>query len=102
MRMIITTAPPDKASEIVERMVSNRWVACGNILPAVQSIYRWKGEICREAESFILMETQAEKSTQAMKFLQSIHPYEVPKIISVRPDLVNADYLHWVLQETHS
>jgi periplasmic divalent cation tolerance protein len=102
MRILLTTAPPDKAEQIVEKMVADRWVACGNILPSVHSIYRWKGEICREPESMIIMETKAEKSTQAMKFLQSIHPYEVPKIISLRPDLVQAEYLNWVLQETHT
>ena len=102
MRILFTTAPPDKAEAIVEQMVAERWVACGNILPGVQSIYRWKGEICRDPESVILMETKAEKSTAAMKFLESIHPYEVPKIVSLRPDLVHAAYLHWVLQETHT
>lgn len=102
MRVLLTTAPPDKAEAIVEQMVAGRWVACGNILPSVQSIYRWKGEVCREPESLIIMETKAEKSTQAMQFLQSIHPYEVPKILSLRPDLVQAEYLNWVLQETHT
>jgi periplasmic divalent cation tolerance protein len=102
MRILLTTAPPDKAEAIVEQMVAERWVACGNILPHVQSIYRWKGKVCREPESVIIMETKAEKSTQAMQFLQSIHPYEVPKILTLRPDLVQAEYLNWVLQETHS
>ena len=83
MRVLLTTAPPDQAETIVEQMVAGRWVACGNILPSVQSIYRWKGEICREPESLIIMETKAEKSIQAMQFLQSIHPYEVPKILSL-------------------
>ena len=75
MRILLTTAPPDKAEQIVEKMVADRWVACGNILPGVQSIYRWKGEICREPESMVIMETKAEKSTQAMKSLESMrHP----------------------------
>ena len=102
MRILLTTTPPDKAEAIVEKMVAERWVACGNILSSVQSIYRWKGEVCREPESVIVMETTAEKSTAAMQFLQQIHPYEVPKILSLRPDLVQAAYLNWVLQETHS
>ena len=102
MRVLLTTAPPDQAQTIVEQMVAERWVACGNILSGVQSIYRWKGAVCREPEALIIMETKAEKSTQAMQFLQSIHPYEVPKILSLRPDLVQAEYLNWVLQETHT
>lgn len=102
MRILLTTAPPDKAETIVEQMVAERWVACGNILSNMKSIYRWKGEVCREPEALIIMETKAEKSTQAMQFLQSIHPYEVPKILSLRPDLVQAEYLNWVLQETHT
>ena len=100
MRIIFTTAPPEKAENIVEQLVNERWVACGNILPSVQSIYRWKGDICREPEAIILMETKAEKATGAMQFLQSIHPYEVPKIVSLRPEAVQAQYLQWVLQET--
>ena len=100
MRIILTTSPPEKAEDIVERLITERWVACGNILPSVQSIYRWKGEVCREPEALILMETKAEKANGAMQYLQSIHPYEVPKIVSLRPDMVQAQYLQWVLQET--
>lgn len=100
MRIILTTTSPDTAQEIVEQMVSGRWVACGNILPSVMSIYRWKGEVCKDPESVILMETKAEKAAAAMEFLQEIHPYEVPKILSLRPEMVQAEYLHWVLQET--
>lgn len=100
MRIILTTTSPDTAEEIVEQMVSGRWVACGNILPSVMSIYRWKGEVCKDPESVIIMETKAEKAAAAMEFLQEIHPYEVPKILSLRPEMVQAEYLHWVLQET--
>ena len=100
MRIILTTAPPEKAEDIVEQMVLGRWVACGNIVPSVLSIYRWKDEVCREPESVIIMETKAEKAAAAMTFLQEIHPYEVPKILSLRPEQVQAEYLHWVLQET--
>ena len=100
MRIILTTTPPNKAEEIVEQMVSGRWVACGNILSSVLSIYRWDGEVCRDPESVVIMETKAEKAAAAMDFLQEIHPYEVPKIVSIRPEMVQAEYLHWVLQET--
>jgi periplasmic divalent cation tolerance protein len=100
LRIILTTAPPDKAEELVEHLVEKRWVACGNIMNSVRSIYRWKNEVCRESESLIIMETKAEKATGAMKYLQGIHPYEVPKIVSLRPEMVQAEYLQWVLQET--
>jgi len=100
MRIILTTTPPEKAESIVEQMVSGRWVACGNIVPSVLSIYRWKGEVCREPESVIIMETKTEKAAAAMEFLQEIHPYEVPKILSLHPEMVQAEYLQWVLQET--
>jgi len=100
VRVIITSCHPKDAPKLVEQMLEGRWVACGNIMNAVQSIYRWEGKVCREEEAIIMMETSADKEAKAVRFLEDIHPYEIPKIFTIQPNMVHTQYLYWVLQET--
>ena len=77
-----------------------RVVACGNITPSVFSMYWWKGEVQKDEESFIFMETSDERIEEAIETIKRLHPYEVPKILSIEPTKVNASYLEWLQLET--
>ena len=99
MRLIISTAPPDEASRIVETLVAERLIACGNIIPGVTSCYRWKGEIHRDQESIIMMETSLEALESMRARLRALHPYETPKILTLKGAEANADFLAWVQEQ---
>jgi periplasmic divalent cation tolerance protein len=102
MNVIITTARTTDAVPLLQKMLDQRLVACGNIFPGVRSLYRWKGKICDEEEAFIFMETTEEGLSQAKQSLQEFHPYEVPKILILEPGDVNAAYLSWLQMEVQS
>lgn len=96
LRLLFVTTPPDDAERIVETLVRERLVACGNIVPGVRSIYVWKGELVRDEEAIVLMETTRERLDACTTRLRALHPYECPKIVAVDPASVNDDYLAWV------
>ena len=98
--VLFVTAPPDKADAIVSTLVAERHIACGNIVPGVSSVYRWKGEVCRDTEAILFMETPVARKEAAVARLRELHPYEVPKIVELSPSQVNADYLQWATQVT--
>ncbi len=97
LRLLFVTAPEADAERIVQRLVEERLVACGNILPGARSIYVWKGELCRDTEAVLLMETTAARLDDALARLRALHPYECPKLVVLDPIGVNDDYLAWAL-----
>lgn len=99
-RVVFTTFPPGKAAPALRTLVEERLCACGNIVPGVRSIYRWKGEICDDAEECVFIETQAELVDALLARLRALHPYEVPKMLVLEPCAGNQDYLAWVTEQT--
>ena len=67
----------------------------------VQSVYRWQGELCQEEETTLLIKVSGERVHQTMNFLTSIHPYEVPEIISLPLDPKGSlpAYLKWIEEQ---
>ncbi len=94
LRIVITTLPESVAASVVETLVEEQLAACGNLV-AARSIYRWRGEMCREPETLVVMETAATQAAALLARLETLHPYECPKILVLVPDQVNAAYLAW-------
>src|SRR5881227_856970 len=71
------------ARHISNRLVSERFAACVNILPAVESIYRWKDKIESGNETLVFFKLSEDGRPAFQEKLRALHPYEVPEIIFV-------------------
>lgn len=96
MRLIFATCSPAEAEPVLRTLLEERLVGCGNLIPGVTSLYWWQGEIARDEEVVILMETTAELVQQAAARLRELHPYDVPKIVVLDPATADADYVAWL------
>lgn len=97
MMLVFSTFPTeDKAREIVRVLVEERAIACGNILPSIGSIYRWKGEVREETEVLALLKVSRNACAHLQKRLRDLHPYEVPEIVAIAVDSGLPEYLDWV------
>lgn len=96
LRLLIMTCPEDQAQRLLETLLTEHLVACGNILPGVLSRYWWQGELAQDTEALVLMETTSDRLEPAMQRLAAIHPYEVPKILAFTPSAGHTPYLEWV------
>ena len=85
------------ARRISNQLVSEHFAACANILPSVESIYRWKEKIESGNETLVLFKLSEDRQLAFQDKLRSLHPYGVPEIIfvSIASGLTD-DYLHWV------
>jgi periplasmic divalent cation tolerance protein len=83
---------------LARALVEERLAACVSLFSGARSVYRWKGEICDEEESVMLIKTTAKRVAALCARLKSLHPYDVPEIISIeiRPDEGNLDYHAWL------
>jgi len=86
----------ETAQKAVRTLVEERLVACGNIIPGVESIYEWKGKMETSAEVTVLFKTVASRAEEAQVRLRALHPYEVPEILRIPIAGGWPDYLAWV------
>lgn len=77
-------------------LVEGRWAACVNLLPAVQSIYRWQEKIERSEEILLLIKTTEEGFPALRERILELHSYDTPEIISVRISDGSEKYLAWI------
>jgi periplasmic divalent cation tolerance protein len=98
--VFVTTRDEEEALRLGESAVNARLAACANLVAPIRSIYRWKGEVCRETEHLLLLKTTRERLEALTAFLVSSHSYEVPEILAVSSAGGNAAYLSWVAAET--
>jgi periplasmic divalent cation tolerance protein len=82
--IIIYCTVPDKtaADAITDRLIAERLVPCVNSVSDITSVYRWKGEICREGELLLVMKTRSVLFDRICHEIKGIHPYDVPEIIA--------------------
>jgi periplasmic divalent cation tolerance protein len=100
MKLLVTTAPEGKAGEIARALVSEKLVACANIIRGVSSIYWWKGAVEEASESLILMKTTPELAHAALRRLAELHPYEVPEGVVLDIEGGLPPYLRWIADST--
>ena len=101
--IVLSTFPDAPAARTVaEALVSERLVACVNVLPSVESIYRWQGKVLASQEVLAVMKTTADRYPEMEKRLRELHPYEVPEIVALSATAVSETYLAWVLANTQA
>jgi periplasmic divalent cation tolerance protein len=99
--VVFSTFPsPDKAAEVARILVSEQLCACVNLVGPVRSIYRWKGELCDEAETLAVIKTTRDRFDAMKARLVELHPYEVAEVIAMPVEAGHAPYLAWVIDET--
>ena len=88
----------EAALRIARELVERRLVACGNVLPQVHSVYRWEGKVESGDEALAIFKLTAARYAEFEAALRSLHPYEVPEIISCRIGEGLPEYLRWVAE----
>ena len=99
--LVITNCPDEtSANAIALAVVEARLAACVNILPRVQSVYRWQGAVESASEIPLLIKTTAANYPALEAAIQAQHPYEIPEIIALPVERGLPAYLNWVAAET--
>lgn len=91
-----TFSQQTQAEQIVSTLLTERLIACANIIPGGQSIYHWKGKLQSESEVYVLLKTSKKALVAAKARLAELHPYETPCIIELDLADVNKAYADWL------
>ena len=84
------------AESIAEAVILERIAAAVNIVPNIDSIYYWQGQLERKMELLLMIKTHADKYSVLETRIRELHPYEVPGIIALPMVQGSADYLAWI------
>ena len=90
----------EEAARIARALVEERLAACVNIIPAVQSIYRWQGAIEEATEWTLLIKTRRDLFDRLSAALLRAHSYELPEVIAIPIVDGHGEYLAWIGRET--
>ena len=92
----------ETARRIARDLVTENFAACANIIPSIESIYRWQGKMEQGNETLVLFKTTAARFAAFQDKLKSLHPYDVPEIIACPVDRALPEYLRWVIDSCAS
>jgi periplasmic divalent cation tolerance protein len=99
--LVLTMLPDaDAAVGLARTLVAEKLAACCNILPAIRSIYRWKGNVEDANEVLVLIKTRNEHFDRVQARILELHPYEVPEVLSLPVEQGYYPYLEWLARET--
>jgi periplasmic divalent cation tolerance protein len=97
MRVVLSTAgSQEEARTIARGLVERQLAACVNIIPKIESVYRWQGKV-EEAEEFLLIvKTTEAASVQVQDAIREMHSYELPECIVLSITDGSEAYLKWI------
>jgi len=96
-RIVLTTCGSlEEARHIARALVEQQLAACVNIVPQVESIYRWKGEVESSTEVLLVIKTTAGAFERLQAVLAKLHSYEVPECLELTVTDGSKAYLDWI------
>jgi len=98
--VLTTLASEDEAVQLIRALLERRLVACGTVLPAGRSIYRWQGKIADEREAVVLLKTRSARLEALKAAFGELHPYKVPELLAIAVESGLDRYLEWINAET--
>lgn len=99
--LVYTTWPSLVEAERAGRqIVEKRLAACVNILPGMVSHYWWQGQIERAEEAVMVIKTRTSLAEKVREAVKGLHSYQVPAVMVLPAESVDADYYAWILRET--
>jgi len=99
--LVITNCPDEEVANAISlAVVDARLAACVNILPRIQSVYRWQGNVESAVEIPLLIKSTVAAYPALEMTIQELHPYELPEIIALPISRGLPAYLNWLAEET--
>jgi periplasmic divalent cation tolerance protein len=96
-RVVLTTCGSiEEARSIAHALVDRQLAACVNIVPQIESVYRWQGEVETGAEWLLVIKTTQEVCERVRETLSELHSYELPECIEIGIEDGSAAYLDWI------
>ena len=96
-RVVLSTAgSQDEARKIAHALVERKLAACVNIVPQIESVYRWQGNVETATEWLLIIKTQAEAFARLRDAIKELHSYDLPECVMLEVAVGSPAYLKWI------
>ncbi len=96
-RIVLSTAgSEEEARKIARHLIERKLAACVNIVPQIESIYRWQGKVEEARECLLLIKTTAERFPEVRDALHELHSYDLPECVAITVEDGSSGYLNWI------
>ncbi|WCJ23925.1 Protein CutA chloroplastic [Euphorbia peplus] len=96
----VTVPNRDAGKKLAQSIVKEKLAACVNIVPGVESVYEWQGEIQTDSEELLIIKTRQSLLEALTEHVKENHEYEVPEVISLPITGGSDPYLQWLKKST--
>lgn len=97
--LVLVTAPDLKtARTLAKSALQAKLIACANLVPKIESHYRWHGKIESSAEVLLILKTQKNRLAALEKFVTAKHPYDTPEFLILPVSGGSKKYLGWLAE----
>lgn len=96
--VVLVSCPRERAQDLAAHLVETGEAACVNILPAIDSVYRWEGKVQRDGEALLLIKTTAARFDSLKAAVLARHPYELPEVIGLPVTAAHVPFIEWVVK----
>jgi periplasmic divalent cation tolerance protein len=97
--VLVTAGSREEAERLAETLVGERLAACVNLVGPIRSIYRWKGEVCRDDEQLLVIKTTRESCAALERRVRELHSYDVPEVLVLPIEGGSEAYLAWLREQ---
>lgn len=99
--IVFTTAgSKEEARNVAQSLVESRLAACVNIVPKMESVYRWQDNVEKSEELLLLIKTDSSKFDAIAEAIKAMHSYELPECVAIELSEGTAEYLAWIRENT--
>jgi periplasmic divalent cation tolerance protein len=95
--VVLVTAPNhEEAVRLADGLVAARCAACVQIIPGMESVYRWQGKIEHAVEVLLIVKTLRSQFAELEREVRKLHSYDTPEIVALPIAAGSAAYLDWL------
>jgi periplasmic divalent cation tolerance protein len=100
--LVVTTAGSEaEAQKIAKQVVERRLAACVNIVPRIQSVYRWEGKVETAEEFLLIIKTTRARDADVQAAIRELHSYDLPECTVISMEGGSSEYLKWIEESVH-
>ena len=97
--VVLVTCPNRRsAAQLARHVVAERVAACVNLLPRIDSVFWWCGNVDRAQEVLLLIKTTARRFSALKRIILKRHPYDLPEVIALPIVAAHRPYTAWIAQ----
>jgi periplasmic divalent cation tolerance protein len=100
MQIQVVHSDRDALDGMIEELVEEGLIACGQVLGPISSTFLWEGSVQRADEWLALLKTSKGAVEGLVARLAEIHSYDVPEILVTEITGGYGPYLDWVVERT--